>query len=553
MFDDLRLAPLAEEATIEPPLLSPLLFFPSTWNDQLPSLSDSLWPNTTPRCHDRFGPETTRTLAPLARLQPQDQQQEPTGINVGQLIHHDLDKSPENVTTKNVAPLADVLNQDSDIHKHEITPSRKRRRLDDSDRRYVVELPKPNVVQPEQHTWIPPLLQGLHEPPPDAGIFPPITDTRFCLSGDQYTIPTPTKASFVESIEHCSPAEQRQILLRVGTPAPKEKSPPPVPPPESPLPPQPQADTLRKPKRRTQRKPHRTRWTSAETACLLKGVAKFGIGQWKKILTHPAYTFHGRTAVDLKDRFRTCRPSDYKSPVGTQPSQSDEPIPEVSKRPKPSKKKETTPHLDETSLLDLDIATPLPKSTRRARRPFTTDEDCNLLLGFDRHGTSWKAMAEDAELHLDHRRPKDLRDRMRVRFPGMLGADNKEVAMGRRSILVGNLVESQDGTVMGKKDRGSALKNVGAMARAREMHDSACEGPGLGQPRAVSAVGPGITVNPAQSASRAHSAHPQPIKLDRSILKWANAGHDSVLTGEPAETDARYVDPLVTWRAPVSS
>ncbi|KAF2839132.1 hypothetical protein M501DRAFT_923224, partial [Patellaria atrata CBS 101060] len=48
----------------------------------------------------------------------------------------------------------------------------------------------------------------------------------------------------------------------------------------------------------------RRRWTEQETKDLLHGVAKFGIGSWKKILACEEYNFNGRSAVDLKDRFR---------------------------------------------------------------------------------------------------------------------------------------------------------------------------------------------------------------------------------------------------------
>ncbi|KAF2452549.1 hypothetical protein BDY21DRAFT_258490, partial [Lineolata rhizophorae] len=51
-------------------------------------------------------------------------------------------------------------------------------------------------------------------------------------------------------------------------------------------------------------KAKRNKWTEEETACLLKGVARFGIGSWKKILSHADYSFNGRSAIDLKDRFR---------------------------------------------------------------------------------------------------------------------------------------------------------------------------------------------------------------------------------------------------------
>ncbi|PVH97603.1 hypothetical protein DM02DRAFT_468471, partial [Periconia macrospinosa] len=48
----------------------------------------------------------------------------------------------------------------------------------------------------------------------------------------------------------------------------------------------------------------RNKWSEQETKDLLVGVSRFGIGNWKKILQCPDFTFNQRTAVDLKDRFR---------------------------------------------------------------------------------------------------------------------------------------------------------------------------------------------------------------------------------------------------------
>lgn len=47
----------------------------------------------------------------------------------------------------------------------------------------------------------------------------------------------------------------------------------------------------------------RLKWTERETKDLLRGVELFGMGKWKKILSHHDFSFsQERTAVDLKDR-----------------------------------------------------------------------------------------------------------------------------------------------------------------------------------------------------------------------------------------------------------
>ena len=54
-------------------------------------------------------------------------------------------------------------------------------------------------------------------------------------------------------------------------------------------------------------------WTEEETQQLLKGVAIYGKGKWKKILGNGGLTFNPhRTAVDLKDRYRTCRMNEQR-------------------------------------------------------------------------------------------------------------------------------------------------------------------------------------------------------------------------------------------------
>jgi hypothetical protein len=49
----------------------------------------------------------------------------------------------------------------------------------------------------------------------------------------------------------------------------------------------------------------RVAWTPAETAALLQGVQRHGVGQWEPILAAHRDVFHPkRTAVDLKDKYR---------------------------------------------------------------------------------------------------------------------------------------------------------------------------------------------------------------------------------------------------------
>ena len=57
------------------------------------------------------------------------------------------------------------------------------------------------------------------------------------------------------------------------------------------------------------------------------------------------------------------------------------------------------------------------KSTRRCRRAFTAAEDEAILKGYAVHGFQWSLIQQDRRLNLYHRKPTDLRDRFRTRFP----------------------------------------------------------------------------------------------------------------------------------------
>ena len=52
----------------------------------------------------------------------------------------------------------------------------------------------------------------------------------------------------------------------------------------------------------------RALWSAAETAALVAGVARFGVGKWSSILTEDrvsgACVLAGRSGVDCKDRYR---------------------------------------------------------------------------------------------------------------------------------------------------------------------------------------------------------------------------------------------------------
>lgn len=134
-------------------------------------------------------------------------------------------------------------------------------------------------------------------------------------------------------------------------------------------------------------------WTEEETRNLMEGCKRFGVGNWKKILTDPSLHFNCRTAVDLKDRFRTSFPEEYSR---------------LYPNARTHKVKRATSGGSVPSLI---------KVSRKERRAFTADEDERLLQGFMAHGPAWSKIQKDTSLGLGDRRSTDLRDRFRNAFP----------------------------------------------------------------------------------------------------------------------------------------
>lgn len=236
---------------------------------QLPEID---WPSITSPLHPPPSSSSIGAAYPEEQQQPRPQQ-------------------PTKKSTKSAVPLAEVLNSVSpearNIDSRNIDPSlsfsyphsepRKRRRIDDPGTRI---LPKPSQTATAKGTTrqprLPPLLVPLHEPPPDARIIPSITTEGF--------------------------RERRRDTVADAISRAVEKEPitTPVPPPQQSNAPKPDNTpvTEKQPKVAKTRK----KWSEEETSDLVKGVSKFGIGSWKKILQHADYKFNARTAVDLKDR-----------------------------------------------------------------------------------------------------------------------------------------------------------------------------------------------------------------------------------------------------------
>ncbi|KXJ93758.1 hypothetical protein Micbo1qcDRAFT_172658 [Microdochium bolleyi] len=305
-----------------------------------------------------------------------------------------------------------------------------------------VQLPQPlkkqKAAAQQQHAF-PPIIVGLLEPPEHAALLslPPISfDGR--PQPEAYTeSPSSTGIALLPD-NHCSqPSDDRgdQSPLRES-----EKTP------------------SGKPKRKAA-KPRR-KWSEEETNHLLLGVSKHGVGRWTDIMEDPEYNFHERSAGDLKDRFRTCCPAELRNdllaqraegssrdaasakmlPVrkpkkglmaenilnqeeeqvdaeGTAQNDTDPTMPKQRKSRAHRKKLE--------DLAELGIKGPFKKSHRRERRPFSEQDDREILEGFELFGPQWTKIQRDPRFHLSSRQPTDLRDRLRNKYPERFQASEK--------------------------------------------------------------------------------------------------------------------------------
>ena len=169
------------------------------------------------------------------------------------------------------------LGRDTDEH-------RKRQKFDSIVRgNEFVQLPKPMAKAQEAN--LPPfkpvpVLNKLHEPPPSAALFPPITSKA--LQRGEARLNVVKELSPVTLLNSEKERKPRELKMNYC----QEKSG------------KEQGGLVKRVTLRPRRK-----WTEVETQYLLDGVAIFGPGKWKKILSHPELKFSAeRTTVDLKDR-----------------------------------------------------------------------------------------------------------------------------------------------------------------------------------------------------------------------------------------------------------
>ncbi|KAI3321536.1 hypothetical protein HD806DRAFT_155462 [Xylariaceae sp. AK1471] len=282
------------------------------------------------------------------------------------------------------------------------------------------QLPQPLKKQKATTHMFPPIIVGLHKPPSNAALFPPISSGSF----DDRTRSEPPQALNITKPHDVQSLPEETVV--------------PSPPPDA------ERTPTGKVKRRAA-KPRR-KWSEEETNHLLLGVSKHGVGRWTDILEDPGYRFNERTAGDLKDRFRTCCPEELRGAKGDGPEQPT--APKNEKKPRkglmsenilndteeevevekaspgqndselaPKQRKSRAHRKKLEDLAELGIRGPFKKSQRRERRPFSEQDDREILEGFELYGPHWTKIQRDPRFNLSTRQPTDLRDRLRNKYP----------------------------------------------------------------------------------------------------------------------------------------
>jgi hypothetical protein len=428
-------------ATIEPRLIhllndstTPQLQradLPPRHNYAAPQSSDRLLPLEPNSSHlgDNLGSNGQLATSSVAPLHPPAEDGSST-TNTRNDAHYPIDSSPPTVSNTKSYPLRLLLCEDDSSQwssslsqilddtpdcKEDISTKKRHRAIAVKDD--FVQLPQP-VKKQKQQLPMPPILNGLHEPPPDAALFPPITSGSDDAELNQLVL-------LQKSISSIGDVGDRIIL-------------------PNPFPVELEKTAIAKSGRKRTAKPRR-KWTDEETKHLLLGVNRHGVGKWTSILDDPDFKFNDRTAGDLKDRFRTCCPDELRAGNKTKDSDSQTtPTAEVRPRAKtgllsenilietedlntekndsdsgPKQKKSRAHRKKMEDLAELGIHGPFKKSHRRERRPFTEQDDKEILEGLDSYGPAWTKIQRDARFNLGGRQPTDLRDRVRNKYPAI--------------------------------------------------------------------------------------------------------------------------------------
>lgn len=340
------------------------------------------------------------------------------------------------------------------------------------DENKTLDLPRlPVRTTQERRPRLPPTLSGLYEPPPSAGLLPSISVE--CPQPANNSLKNPLTTTSISGVNAAKTKPQTESNIRPS-----------------------------------KGKTVRNKWSSTETKSLLHGVARFGIGNWTKILRCADYDFGKRTALDLKDRFRVCCPDQYGHPnSGTSGA--------TISSDKTSKANSARSQI--VDLVDLGIQTPFARSSRRRRHAYTDIEDQQLLKGFQKYGKSWSSIQQDATLGLAHRTRTDLRDRMRTKYPQVLGSTGKHSAAADQPY-------AQDASIPASTQHSSSkMQSLTKQSQAASLQDQH--------------ISSWFGSDPYLSMAFDDAEFDAPITLDRGILDWPLVNSSSDIARSIPSTD----------------
>ncbi|KAH7405782.1 hypothetical protein DE146DRAFT_649648 [Phaeosphaeria sp. MPI-PUGE-AT-0046c] len=483
----------------------------------------------------------------------------------------------------------------------------------------VIKLPQPlqRPAKTVERARIPPLLQGLHQPPPlppSDRLFPPITDgasgfeqdIRDRIKSANASQDVRTKRKRADGMSktgepsdfntcHIENDREDQEIIISSAPAlgPEQDTVLSTNDNDREL-----GDVVKAAKGRKRKK-----WSDEETRDLLLGVSRFGIGKWKRILKCPDYKFEGRTAVDLKDRFRVCCPGEglkarppkkkaeeaRNSPTiqgdsgaahTSMGSVDDVSHMELTMSGGASVRlAEHTQGASHSKLLELGIHTPFAPSTRRPRRGFSAEDDENLLKGYEKYGAAWRSIRADESLGFNTRQTTDLRDRFRIRFPDIFArAGYKTKSGGNTKVhtksdgdgITSSQEESHTSTPVPNKVHDAQMISAVTIDSETAMHSPES----ASRPKPPSFNRPPIDSNPAYISDHIPIDRDEvlipdnSVVLNRNILQWADANtilmatpstHPHGANQAPNDTsmhisfphDSLHINPLATLNLPM--
>ncbi|GAB7345977.1 hypothetical protein MBLNU457_4198t1 [Dothideomycetes sp. NU457] len=365
--------------------------------------------------------------------------------------------STQSVSSGSIAAVLNDDNEPTTLNTRHAEPDQPLLRLP--------QLPVNRGVKRPRHR-VPPVLQGLHQPPPNAGLLPSINTESVPVD----------PGTAVDRVVQSAPEHY------VFTNRPSDAAS------------QPQSDATRP--------PSKNKWTDEETAVLVKGVVRFGVGKWKQILNCSDLHFNNRSTVDLKDRFRLWTRQQAK--LG-RPIEVADVVP--GRGP-----------VDHTTSSTKSFAA----SQRRRRVNWTEAEDEALLQGFRKYGASWTSIQINPVL--GGRTPTDIRDRLRIRYPDEYKKTGL-AAKRRKPVLRSSKTAAQPSRTLEKVDAGQTIPASRPIFSAFDeewLADLELPEDDVGEP----------------------------IVLDRSIMDWANRqlpSLETVLAGPPPDLgNMQGIDPLAT-------